>query len=96
MLIALHKNAHTTPAVRAGIAASAEPASTFDLRFISEQTVYKWKKCKVFGDRSHTAHRLHTQLTCAQEIVAVHMRRILLLPLDDLLAVPREFLCPAV
>ncbi len=67
MLIALHKNARTTPAVRAEIAASAEPASALAQRYgITEQTVYKWKKREVFGDRSHTAHRLQTQLTCAQ------------------------------
>ncbi len=97
MMIALHKNARTTPAVRAEIAASAQPASVLAQRFrITEQTVYKCKRREVFGDRSHTAHRLQTQLTSAQEIVVVHLRRTLLLPLDDLLAVTREFLCPAV
>ena len=41
MLIALHKNARTTPAVRAEIAASDEPASVLAQRFgITEQTVY--------------------------------------------------------
>ncbi|OLH74134.1 transposase, partial [Xanthomonas oryzae pv. oryzae] len=53
----------------------------------------KWKKRDVFGDRSHTAHRLQTVLTPAQESVVLHLRRTLLLPLDDLLAVTREFIC---
>jgi len=97
MLIALHKNARTTPAVRAEIAASNEPASVLAQRFgITEQTVYKWKKRDVFGDRSHTAHRLQTVLTPAQESVVVHLRRTLLLPLDDLLAVVREFIHPTI
>ena len=97
MMIALHKNARTTPAVRAEIAASIEAASVLAQRFgITEQTVYKWKRREVFGDRSHTAHRLQTVLTPAQETVVVHLRRTLLLPLDDLLAVTREFLCPDV
>ena len=97
MLIALHKNARTTPAVRAEIAASAQSASALARRYgITEQTVYKWKTREVFGDRSHTAHRLQTQLSPAQEVVVVYLRRTLLLPLDDLLAVTREFLCPAV
>ena len=97
MLIALHKNARTTPAVRAEIAASNETAGVLAQRYgITEQTVYKWKKRAVFGDRSHTAHRLQTVLTPAQEIVVVHLRRTLLLPLDDLLAVTREFICPHV
>ena len=80
MLIALHKNARTTPAVRAEIAASNEPASVPAQRFgITEQTVYKWKKRSVFADRSHTAHRLQTVLTPAQETVVVHLWRTLLL-----------------
>ncbi|OLH89871.1 transposase, partial [Xanthomonas oryzae pv. oryzae] len=94
MLIALHKNARTTPAVRAEIAASNETASVLAQRFgITDQTVYKWKKRDVFGDCSHTAHRLQTVLTPAQESVVLHLRRTLLLPLDDLLAVTREFIC---
>ena len=97
MLIALHKNARTTPAVRAEIAASTETAAVLAQRYgITEQTVYKWKKRQSFNDRSHTAHRLQTQLTPAQEVIVVHLRRSLLLPLDDLLAVTREFLCSSV
>lgn len=73
------------------------PASILAQHYgITEQTVYKWKKREVFGDRSHTAHRLQTQLTPAQEILVVHKRRTLLLPLDDLLSVTKEFLCPVV
>mgnify|MGYP003451986895 CR=1 FL=1 len=42
MLIALHKNARTTPAVRAEIAASDETAGVLAQRYgITEQTVYK-------------------------------------------------------
>ena len=96
MMIALHKNARTTPAVREEIAASTETAVVLAARYgVTEQTIYKWKKREVFTDRSHTAHRLQTTLTPAQEAIAVELRRTLLLPLDDLLAVTREFLCPA-
>ena len=94
MLIALHKNARTTPAVRAEIAARNETASVLAQRSsITEQTVNKWKQCDAFANRSHTAHHLQTVLTPAQETVAVHRRRTLMLPLDDLLAVTREFSC---
>ena len=49
MLIALHKNARTTPAVRAEIAASNEPASVLAQRFgITEQTLSNWKNRYVF------------------------------------------------
>ena len=95
MMIALHKNARTTPAVREEIAASTEAAAVLAARYgVTEQTIYKWRKREVFTDRSHTAHRLQTTLTPAQEAIVVELRRTLLLPLDDLLAVTREFLCP--
>ena len=49
-----------------------------------------------FDDRSHTAHNLQTALSSAQEYIVVYLRKHLLLPLDDLLSVTREFLCPEV
>jgi transposase-like protein len=95
MMIALHKNARTTPAIRAEIAASGDSAAALAQRFgITEATVYKWKKRTSVHDASHTPHRLQTTLTPAQERVVVELRRTLLLPLDDLLAVTREFICP--
>jgi transposase InsO family protein len=94
MMIALHKNARTTPAIRAEIASSTASAASLAQRFrVTEATVYKWKKRTSFQDCSHTAHRLQTTLTPAQERVVVELRRTLLLPLDDLLAVTREFIC---
>jgi transposase InsO family protein len=95
MLIHLHKQATTTPKVRATIQASDEPASILAERFgTTEQTVYKWKHRDSVHDRSHTPHRLQTTLTPAQEAVAVALRTTLLVSLDDLLAVVREFLNP--
>ena len=95
MMIAWHKNAATTPAIRRKIAQSDDPVAVLAMRYsVSEDTVRKWKKRDSFEDRSHTAHRLQTTLTPAQEIVVVELRRVLLLPLDDLLAITREFLNP--
>jgi len=97
MLIHLHKQATTTPKVRAAIQASREPASVLAERFgTTEQTIYKWRHRDCVLDRSHTAHRLQTTLTPAQEVVAVALRKTLLVSLDDLLAVVREFLNPDV
>jgi transposase InsO family protein len=59
---------------------------------ISEQAVWKWRNRDDVHDRRHTPHRLQTRLTPAQEAVAGALRKFLLLPLDDLLAVVREFL----
>jgi len=45
--------------VRAEIAASSEKANLLAQRHgINEQTVYKWTKREVFGNRSRTALRL--------------------------------------
>ena len=97
MLIHLHKQATTTPKVRAAIQASDEPASVLAARFgTTEQTVYKWKHRSTVHDRSHTPHELQTTLSPAQEAVAVVLRKTLLVPLDDLLSVVREFLNPEV
>jgi transposase InsO family protein len=97
MNIRLHKNARTTPAVRAEIAASTASASVLaDQYGVTLATIYKWRSRESVQDRSHTALRLQTTLTPAQEAIVVELRRSLLLPLDDLLAVTREFLCEAV
>ena len=97
MLISLHKQATTTPRVRAAIQASTEPAWVLAERFgTTAQTIWKWRKRSTVQDRSHTPHRLQTTLMPSQEAVAVVLRRSLLLSLDDLLAVVREFLNPQV
>ena len=97
MEIRLHKNARTTPAIRAEIARSGESAARLAKRYgVTAQTIYKWKHRESTADLSHTAHHLQTTLSCVQEAIVVHLRTTLLLPLDDLLAVTREFLCPEV
>ena len=86
-MIHLHKQATTTPKVRAAIQASVEPASALAERFgTTEQTIYKWKHRDTVHDRSHTPHRLQTTLSPAQEAVAVVLRKTLLVSIDDLLA----------
>src|SRR3569623_4185 len=97
MLIALHKQAPTTPHERPKIAARDEPVTVLARRIgVTAPTNYKWKRRTEVQDRPHTAHRLQTTLSPGQEAMVVYLRRALLLPLDDLLAVTREFLCPAV
>jgi len=100
MLISLHKQAKTTPKVRAAIQGSDALASILAERYlaerygVTEQTIYKWRNRDSVDDRSHTPHRLQTTLTPAQEAVAVALRKTLLVSLDDLLSVVREFLNP--
>ena len=97
MVIRLHKNARTTPAVRREIQESTLPIRELAERYgLSRQTVSKWRGRSSTEDASHRPHRLHTRLTPAQEAVVVELRQTLLLPLDDLLAVTHEFISPTV
>ena len=97
MIVKLHKNARTTPAIRAQLAASNEPVAVLAKRFnLAPNTVRKWQARTEFNDRSHTAHNLQTTLSSAQEHIVIYLRKHLLLPLDDLLSVTQEFLCPEV
>ena len=76
------------------MATSSETAATLALRYgVSEGVVYKWNGRDSFHDASHTLQRLQTTLAPAQEHIVVELRKMLLLPLDDLLAVTREFIC---
>jgi transposase-like protein len=89
MLIHLHKQATTTPKVRAAIQASGDAGTALAERFggaANAQTIYKWRNRDSAADRSHTPHRLQTTLTPAQEAVAVALRKSLLVSLDDLVA----------
>ena len=93
----VHPRARTTPRTRAEIKASAAPLTALAERYnITVATARKWKGREDAQDRSHRPHRLATTLTPAQELLAVELRRTLLLPLDDLLAVTHEFINPAV
>ena len=88
MIIALHPNARTTPATRAEIATSSDSVATLAARYnVGVGTIRRWKSRSVFTDASHTAHRLQTTLIPAQEAIVVELRKTLLMPLDDLLAV---------
>jgi len=93
----VHPLARTTPRTRSEIKASSESLSAVAERYnITVATARKWKGRDQVQDRSHRPHKLSTTLTAAQEMIVVELRRTLLLPLDDLLAVTREFINPDV
>jgi len=97
MVIRLHKNATTTPAIRKEIQNSNLSERELAEKYgISRLTVRRWKKRDSVEDRSHRPHNMRTTLTPAQEAVVVELRKTLLLPLDDLLVVVREFINPKV
>jgi transposase InsO family protein len=61
---------------------------------LNRATVRKWKERDSVEDRQQRPHELHATLTPAQETVVLAIRETLELPLDDLLVVVREFICP--
>lgn len=93
----VHARARTTPLIRAEIQAStlcqAELAERYN---VTRATIAKWKKRDSTEDRSHRPHELATTLSTGQEAIVAEIRRLTLIPLDDLLVVVREFIEPAV
>ena len=99
MNIQLHQNARTTPAIRQELQNQPSSVSNRELADaynLNRHTVAKWRQREGTNDASHRPHRLHATLSKAQEAVVVALRETLLLPLDDLLAVTREFIHPEV
>ena len=97
MIVRLHKNATTTPAKRAYIQASPLPVAQLARELgVSESTIRTWRERDSVEDRSHTAYHLQTTLKPEQEVLVVELRKTLMLPLDDLLVVVREFINPDV
>lgn len=92
-----HANATTTPEMRAFIRESDLPTAVLArLLKISEATVRKWRSRETTNDASHTPRRLKTTLSPSQEYVVVELRQRLLLSLDELLVVCKEFVHPDV
>jgi len=92
-----HANATTTPEMRAFIHESDLPTAVLGrLLKISESTVRKWRQRESMSDASHVPKQLNTTLSEAQEYVVVELRTRLLLSLDELLAVCKQFINPHV
>src|SRR5918997_3870865 len=86
LMLAIHPNARTTPAVRAETARSSERSGVLAERYgISTETVRKWRKrgpaeCR---DRSSRPHRLPWKATEEERAVVCALRRATGFPLDD-------------
>jgi transposase InsO family protein len=89
----VHPQARTTPRTRAEIRSCEAPLTVLAERYnVTKATVRKWRGREDMQDRSHRPNTLSTTLTPAQEALVVELRRTLLLPLDDLLALTHEFI----
>lgn len=92
----VHARARTTPLIRAEIKASSLSQAELAERYnVTRATIRKWKERDSTADRSHRPHELSTTLSAAQELIVAEIRRLTLIPLDDLLVVVREFIEPA-
>ena len=88
-----HANATTTVEMREFIQESDLPTAVLArLLKISESTVRKWRGRESVDDKSHVPKQLNTTLTAAQEYVVVELRTRLLLSLDELLEVCKQFI----
>ena len=97
MTQALHSQARTTHLIREEIRVSSlHQAALARLYNVTRQTIRKWQDRTSPVDGSHVPITMNTTLTPAQELIVVELRRTLLLPANDLLAVTREFINPAV
>jgi transposase InsO family protein len=91
----IHRNARTTPAVRAEIARSSEPSGVLAQRYgVSTETIRKWRKrgpadCQ---DRSSRPHKLPWKATDEERAIVCALRRATGFPLDDLTFVVSHFL----
>ncbi|MEN9658544.1 MAG: hypothetical protein RL571_2009 [Pseudomonadota bacterium] len=92
----IHPQARTTPRVRAEMQASSLSANALaNLYNTTKATARKWKSRSETHDLSHCPHHLQTTLSPAQEAVVVELRRLLLLSLDDMVAIIHQFIHPA-
>ena len=95
--IRLHKNARTTPAIRREIQQSTLSERALARKYnLNRATVRKWKRRTTVEDAPSTPKTIHATLSPVEELIVVELRRTLLLPLDDLLVVTREFINPRV
>lgn len=95
MLVKLHKRARTTPAIRREIQGSKLSERALAKKYgITRTTVRKWKYRDTVEDRPIMPKTLHTTLSPLEEKIVVELRTTLLLSLDDLLVITREFINP--
>src|SRR3546814_20506264 len=86
-MVQIHPQARTTPAVRAEIARSTEPASVVAKRYgISDETVRKWRKRgeQAVQDRSSRPKRLAWRMNEEERAIICAVRRATGFALDDL------------
>lgn len=95
----IHANARTTPKIRVEIQNSDLSINALAEKYnVSRATIIKWRKRKNQGvgveDQSHRPHRLRTTLSPTQEQLILLLREELLLSIDDLTYIAKEYIDP--
>ena len=97
MDIRLHVNATTTPKTHGSIRFSSKGIQALVHKLeISVGTARHWRGRDEVKDRPHTRKNLLATLSEAEEAIIIELRRTQLLPLDDFMAVAREFIHPEI
>jgi transposase InsO family protein len=87
LMLAIHPQARTTPAVRREIARSPEPTGVLARRYgVSTETIRKWRQrgAEDCQDRSSRPHTLPWKATEEERAIVCALRRATGFPLDDL------------
>ena len=93
MKVALHRNATTTPRIRAEMRASSESVADLARRHnVKYETAYKWKHRDSTEDKSSVPKTLATTLLPVQERIVCLLRTSLLLSLDDLVFITKRYM----
>jgi transposase InsO family protein len=95
LMLSLHPQARTTPAVRQEIARSSEPTGVLAQRFgVSTETIRKWRKrgAQDCQDHSSRPHKLPWKATDEERAIVCALRQATGFPLDDLTFVVTHFL----
>ena len=91
MDVKLHRNATTTPRIRAYIQASSATVAELARELgLHGRTVQRWRDRTDTSDRSSAPHRITTGFTPEEEEIAVELRARVGLSLDDILEVMRR------
>ena len=96
MMLQIHPQARTTPAVRADIAGSSEPTSVIARRYgiSDDETVRKWRRrgSGACQDRSSRPRKLAWKASEEERAIVCQLRRSTGFGLDDLTFVVQHFL----
>lgn len=91
MELRLHANATTTPKTRAYIQRSKASVAVLAAELgVGERTIRRWRARNSVADRSHTPKRLAISLSAPEERLVLELRKVLALPLDDIVEVMRR------